>query len=130
MIVRRGWGNVHGVFYEDGTVRDPSIAAAIMGYFRNRGDIRLEEPDSEGRVTSVLNRISAWKADANAGFDQGADLAEVAANLLESAQLAPMHIAPLYEVAQVRESRDAKVLNEMLDRFSALLAPYKRQTQR
>ena len=33
MIVRQGWGAVHGVFYEDGTVRDPSIAAANDGLF-------------------------------------------------------------------------------------------------
>ena len=36
MIVRKGWGTVHGVFYEDGSVRDPSIPAAIMGFFHKR----------------------------------------------------------------------------------------------
>ena len=42
MIVSDGWGTIHGVFYKDGTVRDPSIAAAIMGYFRKRtGDITV-----------------------------------------------------------------------------------------
>jgi hypothetical protein len=127
MIVREGWGNVHGVFYEDGTVRDPSIYTAIKGHFRNRKNIRLEEPDSEGKVTSVLRRIDAWKADGAKDFDKGADLAEVAANLLESAQLAPMHIAPLYEVNQVRESRDLKELTSLLQKYSAMLEPYKRQ---
>jgi len=48
MIVREGWGPVHGVFYEDGTVRDPSIAAAIMGFFRKRtADILPAVPDKE-----------------------------------------------------------------------------------
>ena len=127
MIVREGWGNVHGVFYEDGTVRDPSIYTAIMGHFRNRKNIRLEEPDAEGKVTSVLNRIAAWKASSSNDFDRGANLAEVAANLLESAQLAPMHIAPLYEVAQVRETRDLKELTSLLDKYAKMLEPYKRQ---
>lgn len=30
------WGEVHGIFYPDGTVRDPSIVAAVMGFYRNR----------------------------------------------------------------------------------------------
>ena len=127
MIVRQGWGNVHGVFYEDGTVRDPSIYTAIKGHFRNRKNIRLEEPDAEGKVTSVLNRIASWKQAGANDFDRGANLAEVAANLLESAQLAPMHIAPLYEVAQVRETRDLKELSSLLDKYSAMLEPYKKQ---
>lgn len=127
MIVREGWGNVHGVFYEDGTVRDPSIYTAIMGHFRNRKNIRLEEPDAEGRVTTVLTRIADWKKDGAKDFDKGADIAEVAANLLESAQLAPMHIAPLYEVGQVRQTRDLKELSSLLDKYFTMLEPYKRQ---
>ena len=127
MIVREGWGNVHGVFYEDGTVRDPSIYTAIKGHFRNRKNIRLEEPDAEGKVTSVLRRIDSWKEAGANDFDRGADLAEVAANLLESAQLAPMHIAPLYEVAQAREKRDLKELSSLLDKYYKMLEPYKRQ---
>lgn len=127
MIVREGWGNVHGVFYEDGTVRDPSIYTAIMGHFRNRKNIRLEEPDAENRVTTVLGRIADWKKAGAKDFDKGADIAEVAANLLESAQLAPMHIAPLYEVGQVRETRDLKELTSLLDKYSKMLEPYKRQ---
>src|SRR5271163_1533322 len=40
------WGDVHGVFYPDGTVRDPSIVAAIMGFYRNRtANTVLEDPD-------------------------------------------------------------------------------------
>ena len=127
MIVRQGWGNVHGVFYEDGTVRDPSIYTAIKGHFRNRKNIRLEEPDAEGRVTSVLGRINDWKKASDKDFDKGANIAEVAANLLESAQLAPMHIAPLYEVGQVRESRDTKELTSLLDKYYKMLEPYKKQ---
>ena len=90
-------------------------------------NIRLEEPDSEGKVTSVLNRMDAWKASKEKDFDRGANLAETAANLLESAQLAPMHIAPLYEVNQVRKSRDIKELSSLVDKFYAMLEPYKKQ---
>ena len=51
----RGWGDVHGIFYPDGTVRDPSIPMAVMGMFRNRGpNVVLEQPNREGRVTRVI----------------------------------------------------------------------------
>ncbi len=34
LMITKRWGNVHGVFYPDGTVRDPSIAAAMLpGFF-------------------------------------------------------------------------------------------------
>ena len=36
LMITKRWGNVHGVFYPDGTVRDPSIPAAMLGMFRNR----------------------------------------------------------------------------------------------
>lgn len=124
MIVRKGWGNVHGVFYEDGTVRDPSIAAAILGFFRNRDNIRLEEPDAEGKVTKVLAEIDEWKAAGANDFAKGIYNAEVAANLLESAQIAPMHIAPLYEVDEVRKSGDIKELEALVNRFVEMLKPY------
>ena len=51
----RGWGDVHGIFYPDGTIRDPSIPMAVMGIFRNRGpDIVLERPNRESRVTRTI----------------------------------------------------------------------------
>jgi hypothetical protein len=37
LMITRQWGTVHGVLYADGTVRDPSIVAALPGFFRNRG---------------------------------------------------------------------------------------------
>ena len=36
LMIEGYWNDVHGIFYEDGTVRDPAIAAAIVGCFRNR----------------------------------------------------------------------------------------------
>jgi hypothetical protein len=48
LTITHEWGDVHGVFYPDGTVRDPSIAAAILGFFRNRGpNVVLEDLDRE-----------------------------------------------------------------------------------
>ena len=95
MIVRKGWGPVHGVFYEDGSVRDPSIAAAIMGFFRKRtADILPAVPDREGWVTKVIDRSDTWLKDTAGTWKDGLDIAETAAHLLESAEIASMRIPP------------------------------------
>ena len=127
MIVREGWGTVHGVFYEDGTVRDPAIPAAIMGYFRNRENPKVYFPDREDKIGSVLTRTEQWKKDGAKDFETGIHIAEVGANMLESAMLAPMYEAPLWEVAQVRESKDLAALKALLDKYYTMLKPYKKQ---
>ena len=76
MIVRdptngRGWGDIHGVFYPDGTIRDPSIPMAVMGIFRNRGeDIVLEEPDREGRVKREVAVARDWLSNPSADWER------------------------------------------------------------
>ena len=48
LTITHEWSDVHGVFYPDGTVRDPSIVAAVMGFYRNCGpSVALENPDRE-----------------------------------------------------------------------------------
>ena len=126
MIVRQGWGTVHGVFYEDGTVRDPSIAAAIMGWFRNRENPMDYFPDREDKITSFLDRTDQWKKDGAKDFETGIHIAEVGANMLESAQLAPMADNPNYQVNQLRRSKDLKELKALLDKYYAMLKPYKK----
>jgi len=60
LMITEYWGDVHGVFYPDGTVRDPSIPAAMLGLYRNRGtNVVLEFPDREGWVTrTVTNGVA------------------------------------------------------------------------
>ena len=126
MIVEKGWGTVHGVFYKDGTVRDPSIPAAILGYFRNRENPFPEVPDREDKIGSVLSRTEAWKKAGANDWETGIHIAEVGANMLESAQLAPMHDAPNAEVNRLRETHDLKQLKALLDKQYALLQPYRK----
>jgi hypothetical protein len=127
MIVRKGWGPVHGVFYEDGTVRDPSIAAAIMGFFRKRSlDILPAVPDKEGWVTKIIQQSEKWLKDENKNWKEGLDIAETSANLLESAELAAMRIPPTWEVDTFRKG-DVKMkeLIELITKFKTQLEPYK-----
>ena len=57
LMITKRWGNVHGVFYPDGTVRDPSIPAAMFGMFRNRSEnLVLENPDRENWVSKGNHR--------------------------------------------------------------------------
>ncbi len=128
MIVRKGWGTVHGVFYEDGSVRDPSIAAAIMGFFRKRTpDILPAIADNEGWVTRVVNQGNAWIKDPNASWEEGLKLAETAANLMESGELTAMRIPPTWEVEMMRQGNvDMKALKEMLAKYIEIMKPYMR----
>jgi hypothetical protein len=131
MIVRKGWGPVHGVFYEDGTVRDPAIAAAVLGFFRSRAeDVLPEAPDKEGWVTKVVTNGTKWLAQSGASWDEGLDLAETAANLLESAQLVPMHDLPTRQVTLLRKGQpDLPALRKLLSRYIQILEPYQQPKQ-
>ena len=127
MIVRKGWGPVHGVFYEDGSVRDPSIAAAIMGFFRKRtADILPSVPDREGWVTKIINQGNKWSDDSLRTWKEGLDIAETEANLLEAAQIAAMRIPPTWEVEKLREGEvDFDALKKLILKFKDELEPYK-----
>jgi hypothetical protein len=124
----RAWGDVHGIFYSDGTIRDPSIPMAVMGIFRSHGpDVVLEQPDREGRVTREIKEVRSWLADPNSSWKAGLDLAEVAANLLESAQLVPLRELPTRQVAVLRRgSEDRQALRTLLEKDIIALQPYAR----
>ena len=129
MIVRQGWGSVHGVFYEDGSVRDPSIAAAIMGFFRKRSaDILPAVPDREGWVTRVVDSSSTWLGDSARTWKDGLDIAETAAHLLEAAELTPMRIPPTWEVEKLRQGEtNMKALEALIVKYKEQLEPYRLQ---
>ena len=127
MIVRKGWGPVHGVFYEDGTVRDPSIAAAVMGFFRKRtADILPAVPDKEGWVTKIVDQGNKWLENPDPNWKEGLDIAETSANLLEAAELTAMRIPPTWEVERLREGDiNLIALKELIKKFRDELEPYK-----
>jgi hypothetical protein len=125
-MITRYWGNVHGVFYPDGTVRDPSIVAAMMGIFRNRSaEIVQEFPDREKRVTRTVADGRKWLEEAQASYADGLNLAETAANILEANQLVPMRDLPTRRVALLREKApDAAALRALLAELLKTLEPY------
>jgi hypothetical protein len=126
LMITRQWGTVHGVFYSDGTVRDPSIVAALLGFFRNRGpEVMPEVPDREGRVTRAVAENKKWLADPDAAWEPGLDLAERSANLLEAAQLIAMHDLPTRQVDLMRKARpDMAALRALVQKFTGILESY------
>lgn len=129
LMITQRWGTVHGVFYPDGTVRDPSIAAALLGFFRNRGpDVILEDPDRESWVTRTVANGRKWLETPGAAWDQGLDIAETAANLLESAQLIAMHELPTRQVDLLRKGNpDLPALRVLLRKYVEILEPYQKK---
>lgn len=130
LMITNYWGNVHGVFYSDGTVRDPSIVAAMLGIFRNRSaQITQEFPDREGKVTRTVTGGMKWLNDPQAVYGAGLQLAETAANLLEANQLVPMRDLPTRRVALMRDAApDRAALHDLLASLLKMLEPYQKES--
>lgn len=114
------WNDAHGLFYADGTVRDPAGVAAVMGFYRNRNynTIIVEKPNREKLVTASLNKLKRLLDDStNDCFNyQGVSLSALLdecdelANFLEGAQLVPMRIPPTARVYNFRKQENPNAL--------------------
>lgn len=125
LMIAHNWGPIHGVFYPDGTVRDPAIAAAIIGVFRNRGpDVVLEEPDREGLLSGVLEDAGKWLHQTNPDWFDGMVVAETEANFLEANQLVGLRDLPTRRVALLRDSHDMRALRKLVAEFTGELIPF------
>ncbi len=131
LMITKYWGNVHGIFYPDGTIRDPSIPAAMLGLYRNRTTNAVEEfPDREGWVTRTVTDGRKWLDDTNASYAEGLRLAEIAANILEANELVPMRDLPTRRVVLLREGApDPVALRELLTDLLNQLEPYQRKPE-
>lgn len=119
LMVDGYWGDVHGIVYPDGTVRDPAIVSAIFGFHRNRdADTRIRpNPNKEGHVYKALQRVEEALQDDTTVFrhqrkssDDLLEAAEFCANLLEGSEMVPMIEAPTVKILawrhQPEEARD------------------------
>jgi hypothetical protein len=125
LMIAHAWGPIHGVFYPDGTVRDPTIALAILGIFRNRGpNVVLEEPDREGLLSGALQDAHAWLSSPSPDWFAGLVTAETEANFLEANQLAGLRDLPTRRVDMLRSGQDMAALRKLIEEFTAELAPF------
>ncbi len=129
MIVPQTWGKVQGVLYPDGTVRDPVIVAALLGFFRNRGpNIFPSVADNEGWVTRVVANGKKWLDQPDGSWNEGLDLVEEAANLLEAGELIAMREPPTRQVDLMRKRQpDLPALRALLQKYIEILEPYERK---
>ena len=119
LVTEGFWGDIHGIIYPDGTVRDPSIVAAMFGFFRNRTPERMRyRPNKEGHafkaveaVREVLDtrEITLFHSK-KVTSDDILEAVERCANLLEGAEMVPMWDLPSAKIAdwraQPEEERD------------------------
>ena len=129
MIGSDMWTRVHGVVYPDGTVRDPSIVSAIMGFFRNRTDTAIRsDVDQEDYVSRALilgERVNRSvrrnnRSDHSRDVEDVLEVAEFAARLLEGGELVPMAYPPTARINAMRRRADVDV-QEALDLMAELL---------
>ncbi len=117
LMVQGYWGEIHGLFYPDGTVRDPAAITAILGFYRNRNlnTIIKPVPNREGHAEDAIQAIEAALKDDPSTFrhtkvstDKILDAAEYAANLLEAAEMVPMDVPPTAQIRFWREQPPEK----------------------
>ena len=129
MIGSDMWNRVHGVVYPDGTVRDPSIVAAIGGFFRNRGPEALrpdvnQEDYTERALFYADRALRETRRPAGGNTPEDAEklleACEFAANLLETGELVPMDMPPTARIAAYRRMKEPDC--DMIREFLAELA--------
>jgi hypothetical protein len=102
---------VHGLVYPDGTIRDPSIIAAIYGFQRKRDPNTsvMENPNREGKAQKAFDQLNTALAggsgDRKSTTDDILEAAEYCANLLEAAQMVPMREPPTAKIQYWRAQR-------------------------
>lgn len=108
MIGVSRWRDIHGIVYPDGTIRDPSVVAAVQGFFRKRsGDIVPPNVDKEGAATRALAAADAWLGSANGDYAQGWSILELIVNLLETGEHVPMGDPPSVKLLALTEETPA-----------------------
>ena len=112
LMIRGRCDSEHGMFYPDGTVRDPATIAATMGCFRCRDTsviipgLANREGSAKRAVEKIRKALTEYTSDA---FDyrpssakELLEASEHAANLLECCDLVPMAIPPTARIAAWR----------------------------
>ena len=77
-------------------------------------------------VTKIIDQSDKWINDENRTWQNGLDIAETAAHLLESAELTAMRTPPTWEVEMLRQGEiKMEALKELIIKLKNQLEPYK-----
>lgn len=110
LVAEGYWGEVHGLIYPDGTIRNPEAIAALYGFFINRLPSRIKpNPNREGYVYRAIEGLKAALTDTRGLFknkdrtsDEILEAAEYAANLMEANGMVPMYDPPSSKILDWR----------------------------
>ena len=124
LIIEGYWSDIQGLIYPDGTIRDPSAIAAIMGFYRKRDlnttikadpnrdkhvdkAIELLEKSLGGDldILSDVYEITPFETSGNS-VDDILEAAEYCANLLEGAEMTQMWEPPTAKIETWRAMSD------------------------
>ena len=109
------WGDIHGIIYPDGTIRDPAIVAAMFGFFRKRTPGRIRpNPDKEGYAGDAVKAVEealAFKESKLFFTDMKSsdiilEAAERCVNILESNEMIAMIDPPSAKIEDWRRLPD------------------------
>ena len=134
LVIEGGWSDVHGLIYPDGTIRDPSIIAALFGFYRKRSQGRIfTNPNREGHaylaIKAVEDVLMSRKASQHRPLvrtsDEILEAAEYCVNLLEAAEMVPMWDLPSARIEEWRampeSQRDIRAIKAFAYEMSELL---------
>lgn len=106
-----GWSRAHGIVYQDGTIRDPAIVAALYGFYRNRGESAIQADVNQEDYLDWLKKLTRKvmlntrrnrRRDHSADAEELLEVCEFAANMLEAGELVPMAYPPTARIAAYR----------------------------
>ena len=131
LISQGFWGDIHGLVYDDGTVRDPSVIAALFGFFRNRTPRRiLANANKEGHAYRAVRAVEdALRVEPTTLFmskpkttDDILEAAEYCVNILEACEMVPMWDAPSARIQIWRAMPEAQRDRHEIARFAHEMA--------
>ena len=117
LVAEGFWGDIHGIIYPDGTIRDPAIIAAMFGFFRKRtGGRILPNPNKEGYAYQAIKAVEdVLSVEETALFlskvktsDDILEAAERCVNILEANELVPMWDLPSARIEEWRAQPEAE----------------------
>lgn len=131
LIIEGFWGEIHGIVYPDGTVRDPGIVAALYGFMRKRTPGRIaargnREEHARMAVEAVekalrMERKSLFVNQAGS-VEELLEAAEYCINILESCELVPMWNPLSAQLADYRRRDPEEIDGYELQQFVYNLA--------
>ncbi|NMC41162.1 MAG: cellulase family glycosylhydrolase [Bacteroidales bacterium] len=138
LIISGYWGEIHGLVYPDGTIRDPASIAAIYGFYRKRDTNTMIKAlpnreeyaekavallelalDGDLDVLPDVFGIEPFRTSKNS-IDDILEAAEYCANLLEGAEMVPMREPPTAKIETWRKmsAGDREKAREEIRRFA------------